>query len=310
MKNKPIKFNNLKKWESTLASCIRCGYCFEHCPIFKSTRWESDAPRAKVIMSYGLVSGNLEPSDYIAEKLFSCFFCKKCETACSSGVSLTDIFIDARKDLIEAGFNTPGTTSLTKKECVVCLACVKECPYEARSIINNKIVVDPIICKSCGKCVEVCPTGAAILGLNFGTSKGELKNKASDYLTKSKEAKIIVFACNWSYFPDLQSSQLPDTEEKNYKIIVNMCGNRLEKEMLIDAFLNNAKGILVACCPDGDCEHKGNEKAESNVQYVKNLLKDLDMDPEKINLVQIKNGDKSGFQAEIDIFVEKLSGNK
>ncbi len=314
MKNNLIKYSNLKKWEGTLAKCIRCGYCFEHCPIFKHTRWESDAPRAKIIMLHGLLSGNLEPSDYIAEKLFSCFFCKKCETACSSGVPLTEIFIDARLDLIEAGFNIPGTTSLTEPVCATCLACVRECPHEARSIVNNKIVTDPVKCQSCGRCIEVCPTNAAILGLNFGTSKEDLTNETSEYLQKSKESKAIVFACNWSYFPDLQSSRLVTTEDKNYKIIVTMCGNKLEKETIIEAFLNNAKGVLVACCPDGDCEHKGNEKAESNVKYVKKLLQSLSMDPEQIKLVHIENGDKSGFQAEIDIFMEelekqKLSGN-
>ena len=89
-----------------------------------------------------------------------------------------------------------------------------------------------------------------------------------------------------------------------------MCGNRLEKETLIEAFLNNASGVLVACCPDGDCEHNGNEKAKSNVQYVKNLLQSINMDPETIHLVQIEHGDKSGFQMEIDTFMEKISGNK
>ena len=308
MKNNLIKYSNLKKWEGTLAKCIRCGYCFEHCPIFKHTRWESDAPRAKIIMLHGLLSGNLEPSDYIAEKLFSCFFCKKCETACSSGVPLTEIFIDARLDLIEAGFDVTGTTSLTRTDCATCLACVRVCPHEARSLVGSKIVVDPVKCQACGKCVEVCPAGAASLGLNFGTSKDDLKHEASEYLNKSKKSKAIVFACNWSYFPDLQSSQLLETDDRGYKIIVNMCGSRLEKEMLIEAFLNNAQGVLVACCPDGDCEHDGNENAKANVQYVKNLLQSLNMDPEKIHLVQIEHGDKSGFQMEIDIFMEKISG--
>ncbi|MCD4743730.1 MAG: hydrogenase iron-sulfur subunit [Desulfobacteraceae bacterium] len=310
MKTKTIECKNLKKWEKTLASCIRCGYCFEHCPISKYTRWESDTPRAKIIMAHGLVSGSLEPSDYIAEKLFSCFFCKRCETACSSGVSLTDIFIDARKDLIEAGFNITGTTTLTRPDCVLCLACVRECPHEARLLVDNKIITDPVICQACGRCVEVCPTGAALNGLDFGTSKQALQHETMEYLQKSKKSKAIVFACNWSYFPDLQSSIQVAADNKTYKIIVNMCGNRLEKETLIEAFLNNASGVLVACCPDGDCEHNGNEKAKSNVQYVKNLLQSINMDPETIHLVQIEHGDKSGFQMEIDTFMEKISGNK
>ncbi len=308
MGNKPMKTDNLKKWEKTLAACIRCGYCFEHCPLSKYTKWESDTPRAKIIMAHGLLSGELEPSDYIAEKLFSCFFCKRCDAACSSGVTLTDIFIDARKDLIEAGFNIPGTTSITNDNCADCLACVRECPHEARSSIDKVIVTDAVKCLACGICVEVCPAEAAHLGMDYGTSKDDLNGEISEYLKENKNAKAVVFACNWSYFPDLQSSSMETDSKKPYKTIVNMCGGRLEKETLMEPFLHNAEGVLVACCPDGDCEHNGNEKAKANVLFVKALLKSLDMDPERIKLVQIKHGDKSGFQMEIDTFMAKISG--
>ena len=96
MENKIKEFKNLEKWQGTLASCIRCGYCFEHCPMFKHTGWESDAPRAKIITAFGLITGEVEPSESAADKMFSCFYCKRCEAACSSGVPLTEIFTDAR----------------------------------------------------------------------------------------------------------------------------------------------------------------------------------------------------------------------
>ena len=86
MENKTKEFKNLEKWQGTLANCIRCGYCFEHCPMFKHTGWESDAPRAKIITAYGLLSGDVEPTEAAADKMFSCFYCKRCEAACSSGV--------------------------------------------------------------------------------------------------------------------------------------------------------------------------------------------------------------------------------
>lgn len=309
MENKTKKFKHLEKWQGTLAGCIRCGYCFEHCPMFKYTGWESDAPRAKIITAYGLLSGNVAPSEAAADKLFSCFYCKRCEAACSSGVTLTDIFTDARKDLVEMGFEGPGTTAITKLNCARCLICLGACPHEARSYKNDKITVDPAKCQSCGICLEVCPAGAARIENAFGTDKDELIEKASVFLQTHHSAKAIVFACNWSYYPDLQASVLPDSETRddNYEILVNMCGGRLDARLLMAPFLHNAWGVLVACCPDGDCQHDGNKKAATLVSTLKDTFKKLDMDPERVHLVEIPAGDKTLFQAEIDTFVDRLN---
>ena len=72
------KLEKLEKWKGALNKCIRCGYCYEHCPIYKSTRWEIDSPRGKLILLYGMLSGEVEPSDYIANKIFECFHCSRC----------------------------------------------------------------------------------------------------------------------------------------------------------------------------------------------------------------------------------------
>jgi coenzyme F420-reducing hydrogenase delta subunit/Pyruvate/2-oxoacid:ferredoxin oxidoreductase delta subunit len=309
MKSKEKKFTHLKKWESTLAACIRCGYCFEHCPMFKFTGWESDAPRAKIITAFGLLSGEVDPTPEAAEKLFNCFYCKRCEAACSSGVTLTEVFTDAKQDLKEMGFKGPGTTSITQANCARCLLCVSTCPHEARSIQETGIEVDPAKCQSCGVCVEICPAGAAKMGNTFGTSRDELTEKAKTFLNDHSSAKAIVFACNWSYYPDLQASQLPESETKDnaYEILVNMCGGRLEAQTLMAPFLNNAWGVLVACCPEDECQHKGNEKTKQLITNVKKTLESIKVNPERVHLVEIPAGDKSLFQAEIDTFVDKMT---
>jgi len=65
---------------------------------------ETDAPRGKLILIYGLIHGETKPSEYIANKMFECFYCKRCDNSCSAGVSITDIFTDARADFADAGF--------------------------------------------------------------------------------------------------------------------------------------------------------------------------------------------------------------
>lgn len=304
-----MELKHLEKWKNTLDGCIRCGYCYEHCPVFKYTRWESDAPRAKLIMLYGLLSGKLEPSTYIADKLFSCFYCGRCVAACSSGVPLTDIFTDARADFSGTEFESPGTTSVTGWECGLCLTCVRACPHEARSFQDGKIVTDPVKCQSCGICTDLCPNQTAVNASSYGTDRAYLTREVREFLEK-ETSKAIIFGCNWSFYPELQSSYIQHHERPipDYKILINMCGGRLEKPLLLEPFLQKAWGVLVACCPDGDCEHKGNEKAKSHVAALKELFKTMDIDPERLQLVQIAHGDKTGFQKAIDAFMETING--
>ena len=310
METKIKEFKHLEKWQKTLANCIRCGYCFEHCPMFKHTGWESDAPRAKIITAFGLLSGEVEPSESAAHKMFSCFYCKRCEAACSSGVNLTDIFTDAKKDLVEMGLKGPGTTSTTKMSCARCLICVGACPHEARSYDGKGIATDPVKCRACGICIEVCPAGAATIENSFGTDREALMNRAATFFSTHESAKAIIFACNWSYYPDLQASVLPDaeTEDKSYEILVNMCGGRLEPQLLMAPFLNDAWGVMVAVCPDDKCDHNGNVRAKIIVESLRNTFKNIDIDPERVQLVQIAAGDKNKFQMEIDTFINKLNG--
>ncbi len=94
----------LNKLEQEMNTCIRCAYCFEECPVFNEQGWDSDGARGKVILSYGLLSGEIEPSRYIADKLFQCTCCRDCVERCPSNVRVVDIISSARADLVDAGF--------------------------------------------------------------------------------------------------------------------------------------------------------------------------------------------------------------
>ena len=49
---------------------------------------------------------------------------------------------------------------------------MKECPFGAIEMKGNLAYIDPAKCKTCGKCVKVCPRGS-IHAINFPTPKAE-----------------------------------------------------------------------------------------------------------------------------------------
>ena len=40
--------------------------------------------------------------------------------------------------------------------CKKCIRCVKACPVDAISIVNEKVTLDNKKCINCGKCIQVC----------------------------------------------------------------------------------------------------------------------------------------------------------
>lgn len=180
-----MEMKNLKKWQDKLHLCIRCGYCYEHCHIFKITGWESDTPRGKLVMLHGMLQGDVEPTGYLAEKVFECYMCKRCDATCSAKVDVTQIFTDAKMDFIASGFDVDGTVSRTDEDlCSRCRICVSVCKHEARSFDkeNDRIVVDKVKCQSCGCCVAACPSGAAYSREGFKVSQKELLDEVIMFL--------------------------------------------------------------------------------------------------------------------------------
>ena len=110
-----MKPKYLKQWENELNICIRCAYCFEGCPVFKQLNWEADGPRGKAVLAYGLLSGEVEPTKYLADKIFQCSFCRDCVERCSANVSIPDILTAARADLVNAGFKYDAHLDLLDK---------------------------------------------------------------------------------------------------------------------------------------------------------------------------------------------------
>jgi hypothetical protein len=62
-------------------------------------------------------------------------------------------------------------------------------------------------------------------------------------------------------------------------------------------FLNNAWGALVACCPEDDCQHKGNVKTKRLIANLKKALESVQIDPERVHVVDIPAGDQPHYFA-------------
>jgi len=58
------------------------------------------------------------------------------------------------------------SVSINENLCRSCGRCLQVCPYQAIALKQNSLgsyvaVADPILCKGCGNCISVCPTNAA-----------------------------------------------------------------------------------------------------------------------------------------------------
>jgi len=300
----------LKKWEHQLNACIRCGYCYEHCPLYKSTGWESDAPRAKLVLLFGLLNGQVEPSPSVAKRLFECFDCKRCDAVCSSGVPFTEILHDVREDLRDAGLDLDGITSYNEDTgCAKCLSCVRVCKHEARTVDAEQcVIVDKVKCIGCGACVEVCPRLTVQLASSHGVSQSELAREIDRYLdlTANGNPRAIVFCCNWSSYPGLLNSRYAEPAAEEYRVLVNMCAGRLPPQLLLHAFEHDAWGVLVSGCPDGECDHDGNVRARQTVRGLQETLAQIGLDPSRIEYVEIPKGSPAKLEQAIAKFMGQL----
>jgi coenzyme F420-reducing hydrogenase delta subunit/ferredoxin len=161
--------------------------------------------------------------------------------------------------------------------CISCGNCAFYCPYGAATLESGGgAIFDLDACRGCGLCVAVCP--AIALDLD-NWEKERISTLISQLLSEMKPPKILVFRCQWAFFPPLDGEPSP-----NVRAIELPCAGRVDAFHIVEAFQKGADGVLIAACPEEDCRQDGvSAKAQHWVEAL------------KVRLAQIGFGDRLRF---------------
>ena len=127
-------------------------------------------------------------------------------------------------------------------------------------------------------------------------------------MSEEFEPRIVGFLCNWCSYAgaDLAGSSKLDMPPTLTPVKV-MCSSRIEPEMIFNAFLRGADGVLIAGCHPGDCHYdKGNYYARRRFAVVKKILETLGLEAERVRLSWVSASEGPRYAEVVKEFTEKI----
>ena len=93
----------------------------------------------------------------------------------------------------------------------------------------------------------------------------------------------------------------------NIRIVKVPYTGRVDIIHLMKSIEKGADGVFVAGCLEGDCHYQaGNLKAKRRVGYVKELLKSIGIEPERVQMYNLSSGEGPKFAEYAKEFTEKI----
>jgi Fe-S oxidoreductase len=132
-----MRTENLEKVRQAVNVCTMCGFCKSVCPSFKAIRWDPSAARGRVILSYGLLVGDIPADDSVVENIYTCTTCMDCVRRCPSKVDVVEIVELCRADLVKNGHILP------KHKAVVDSVLKNGNPYNEKGTMVQRLNVKP-----------------------------------------------------------------------------------------------------------------------------------------------------------------------
>ena len=96
------RYEQIKRFESDLSQCMKCGFCTFWCPVYQQEHIEASVARGKNMMIRGLLAGDLDYTQEYADRLNKCTLCMACTTNCPAKANIPNVIVAARADAVKA----------------------------------------------------------------------------------------------------------------------------------------------------------------------------------------------------------------
>ena len=121
------------------------------------------------------------------------------------------------------------------------------------------------------------------------------------------EPKIVAFCCNFCAFAaaDLAGAMRLQYQP-NVRIIRLPCTGKVDAIHLMKAFEDGADAVFVAGCLEGECHYlEGNLRAKKTVAYVKRLLAEVQIEPERLEMFNLSSAMGGRFAEIVEEITER-----
>ncbi len=124
------------------------------------------------------------------------------------------------------------------------------------------------------------------------------------------EPRIVCFFCKWCTYA---GADLAGTSRKQYPpngVVVRVnCSGRIDPQHLLWAFREGADGVLIGGCHPGDCHYQdGNYKTMRRVTFLKRMLEDMGIEPERLHLEWISAAEGDKLVHTMSDFIDLVKG--
>jgi len=195
--------------------------------------------------------------------------------------------------------------------CTSCKRCTEECPFGAIDEDEKGTpYFKPGRCRRCGTCMGACPE-RIVSFKDFHVDMIGSMMKSTSIPDDEDEPRIFVICCENDAYPAIDTAALQKTKiDPAVRIITLRCLGSMNLVWLADSFSRGVDGMLLMGCKFGEnyqCHFaKGSELANYRLGKVQETLDRLQLESDRVKMVEVAIDEYGKVPQMIEEFVEKI----